>query len=129
VSTPARPTNTALWTRESLAQHEVEKLIEVTKRNRPGSRRYAHDLPFLIYRHELRAADCAGSTSTSKRRRHCITVVRLRFDRCSVAKALDRKPPLELFAAVGAGDVEALAAPLMVAAYAALLLPHRRIST
>jgi hypothetical protein len=49
------------------------------------------------------------------------------FGRCGVAKALDRKPPLELFAA--AGEVEALAAPLMVAAYAALLLPHRRIST
>ena len=46
-----------------------------------------------------------------------------------MAKALDRKPPLELFAAAGADDVEALAAPLMVAAYAALLLPHRRIST
>jgi hypothetical protein len=69
VSTPARPTNTALWTRESPAQHEVEKLIEVTKRNRPGRRRYAHDLPILVYRHELRAAGCAGSTSTSKRRR------------------------------------------------------------
>ena len=36
MSTPARPTNTALWTREFLAQHEVEKLIEVTKRNRSG---------------------------------------------------------------------------------------------
>src|SRR5271169_2527248 len=35
-STPRRPTNAALRTREHLAQHELEKLIEVVKRNRHG---------------------------------------------------------------------------------------------
>ena len=83
--TPARPTNTALWTRESLAQHEVEKLIEVTKRNRPGRRRYAHDLPILVYRHE------APPTALGARRLqngdaalHCITVVRPRISAVAV---------------------------------------------
>ena len=43
-STPRRPTNAALRTREHLAQHEVEKLIEVVKRNRHGRRDALHDL-------------------------------------------------------------------------------------
>jgi hypothetical protein len=37
-STPRRPTNVALPTRERLAQHEVEKLIETVKRTRHGRR-------------------------------------------------------------------------------------------
>jgi hypothetical protein len=35
------PTNAALPTREHLAQHELEKHIEVVKRNRHGGRRDA----------------------------------------------------------------------------------------
>jgi hypothetical protein len=34
----AGPTNAALPTRERLAQHEVEKLVEMVKRNRRGRR-------------------------------------------------------------------------------------------
>jgi hypothetical protein len=37
-STPRRLTNAAMPTREHLAQHELEKLIEMVKRNRPGRR-------------------------------------------------------------------------------------------
>ena len=54
-STPRRPTNAALRTREHLAQHEVEKLIEVVKRNRHGRRDAL--MIFLAYRHGLRAAE------------------------------------------------------------------------
>jgi integrase len=54
-STPRRPTNAALRTREHLAQHEVEKLIEVVKRNRHGRRDAL--MIFLVYRHGLRAAE------------------------------------------------------------------------
>jgi len=37
-STPRQSMNAALPTRERLAQHELEKLIEVVKRNRHGRR-------------------------------------------------------------------------------------------
>ena len=53
--TPRRPTNAALRVREHLAQHEVEKLIEVVKRNRHGRRDAL--MIFLAYRHGLRAAE------------------------------------------------------------------------
>jgi hypothetical protein len=37
-SIPRRPTNAALLIREHLAQHELEKLIDMVKRNRHGRR-------------------------------------------------------------------------------------------
>ena len=92
-----------MWTREFLAQHEVEKLIEATKRNRSGRLDTRTTFHPSLPAHQLRAADCAGGTSDFK----TATLGRSpeNFGRCGVA--LDRKPPLELFAAVGAGDVEA----------------------
>ena len=101
VSTPARPTNTALWTREFLAQHEVEKLIEVTKRNRSG--RLDTRTTFLTQLN--RRINCAppialGARPTSKRRRWRACSPE-NFGRCGVA--LDRKPPLEALCGSGRG--------------------------
>ena len=53
--TPHRTKNAELRTREHLTPHEVERLIEVAKRNRHGHRDAL--MVLLAYRHGLRAAE------------------------------------------------------------------------
>jgi integrase len=55
VSTPKRPTNAKLRTREYLTEAEVERLIEAAKGNRHGHRDATMIL--VVYRHGLRASE------------------------------------------------------------------------
>jgi integrase len=54
-TTRGRLTNAALRTREHLAEHEVERLVEAARRNRHGRRDALMIL--LAYRHALRASE------------------------------------------------------------------------
>jgi integrase len=53
--TPRRPPNRRLRTREYLTETEVEKLVEVAKRNRHGHRDAT--MVLMAYRHGLRASE------------------------------------------------------------------------